>query len=43
MEYIEPPPAPKPEKKKLKEKFLKVHLNDKDERKLSSRKLKLGT
>jgi amino-acid N-acetyltransferase len=34
MEYIEPPPTPKSEDKKTKENFLKVLLNDKEEREI---------
>ncbi|MBW2711607.1 MAG: GNAT family N-acetyltransferase, partial [Deltaproteobacteria bacterium] len=41
MEYIEPPPAPKPEEKKPKEKFLKVLLNEKDERQIVIQKAQI--
>jgi amino-acid N-acetyltransferase len=41
MDYIEPPPAPKPEEKKRKDKFLKVLLNDKDERQIVIQKAQI--
>ena len=41
MEYIEPPPTPKPEEKKRKEKFLKVLLNEEDEREIVIQKAKV--
>ncbi len=34
MEYIEPPPATKPDEKKPKEKFRKILINEKDERRI---------
>ena len=41
MDYIEPPPTPKSEEKKRKEKFLKVLLNDKDERQIVIQKAQI--
>lgn len=41
MEYIEPPPAFKPEEQKPKETLLKVLLNDKDERQIVIQKAKI--
>lgn len=41
MEYIEPPPTPKSEDKKSKENFLKVLLNDKDEREIVIQKAQI--
>ncbi|MBW2198216.1 MAG: hypothetical protein JRF58_10285 [Deltaproteobacteria bacterium] len=41
MDYIEPPPTPKSEEKKRKEKFLKVLLNDKDEREIVIQKAQI--
>ena len=41
MEYIEPPPASKSEEKKHKDKFLKVLLNDKDERQIVIQKARI--
>jgi len=41
MEYIEPPPALKPEEQKPKEKFLKVLLDDKEERQIVIQKARI--
>jgi hypothetical protein len=41
MDYIEPPLAQKPEEKKRKDKFLKVLLNDKDERQIVIQKAQI--
>jgi amino-acid N-acetyltransferase len=41
MEYIQPPPAPKRHKKKPKEKFRKVLLNDKDQRQIVIQKAQI--
>jgi amino-acid N-acetyltransferase len=41
MEYIEPPPTPKSEENKSKENFLKVLLNDKDEREIFIQKAQI--
>jgi amino-acid N-acetyltransferase len=38
MQYIEPPPDPKPEAKKSKETFTRVKINDKDERRIAIQK-----
>jgi amino-acid N-acetyltransferase len=41
MEYIEPPPAPKPDAKKSKEKFRKVHLKETDNRQIFIQKAQI--
>ncbi len=41
MDYIQPPPAPKRHKKKPKEKFRKVLLNDKDQRQIVIQKAQI--
>ncbi len=41
MEYIEPPPATKPDEKKPKEKFRKILINEKDERRIVIQKAQI--
>jgi hypothetical protein len=43
MQFVEPPPVPKPDEKKSKEKFTTIVPNARDERRITpSRKLKYG-